>query len=192
MWFCPGLADYVTVQGFGKSSCLKFHLTCGCVAAPLYGFPKGADMWLIVYLTLSSPSPPPPNTYFYSDRSCHGRVKIPTFPSTEFSLVLRVSVQSGCMQTDITINSASGWCARADVLTEKNKSLLWHLEDFTTHGPQPDHKEISEHGPFAAFHHPPLFQRFAYLLAFSSPVGPALLSPPYLTVPFLAFESSLR
>lgn len=57
------------------------------------------------------------------------------------SRIVTVSIQHGFIETSF-ISSASGGCPGTDVLAAKNKSLLWHLEDFTTHGLQPDHKEI--------------------------------------------------
>lgn len=57
----------------------------------------------------------------------------------EFQLVLIFNVQSVLIQI-LIINSASG--VGADILAEKNKSFLRHLEDLITLGPQPDHKEI--------------------------------------------------
>lgn len=95
---------------------------------------------IVSWFGLAFPLSCPPHTYFCTDISCHGRVKINKCLVMESRLVLIFSVQSMLIQI-LIINSASGGCVGADVLAE-NKSLLWHLEDFIARGPQPDHKEI--------------------------------------------------
>lgn len=50
--------DYVTVQFFAKSSCLKSHLTVGCIAADLRGLLRNTDVWLRFFLSPPPSSPP--------------------------------------------------------------------------------------------------------------------------------------
>lgn len=113
----------------------------------------------VSWLGPASPPSSPPNTYFYSDISCHGRVKLSGCPVMESWLLLIRSVQSAWIQI-VIINSASGGCAGAAVLAEKNKASCGTWKTFSHAVPS----QISKTCwlvPLAASHHLPLGRRLA-------------------------------
>jgi hypothetical protein len=59
-------------------------------------------------------------------------------------------------------------------------------------GPREVTKRFEQTWALPASKHLPLVEELACPLDFSSPMGLELLSPPYLKLPFLAFESSLQ
>lgn len=94
-----------------------------------------------MWVTWNCFPPPPRRTIFLFGYKLPRQSKDSYISSHGVPQVVIASGRRGLIQTWL-IDSASGWRAGADVLAEKNKSLLWHLEDSTTHGPQADHKEI--------------------------------------------------